>query len=108
MKKAALAILSLLLIFQTIPAQAATVTADAGATNCNQEVDNAASVVAYRLSAGFCVIEFKRTGSTTWTVPTGVTSISYLLVAGGGGGAGGQASEHGGGGGGAGGFLTEL
>ena len=89
-----------------LPAQAATVIADAGATNCNQEVDNSSSVVAYRLSAGFCVVEFRRTGSTTWTVPTGVTSISYLVVAGGGGGAGGQASEHGGGGGGAGGVLT--
>ena len=106
MKKAALTILSSLLLFQTLPAHAATVTADAGATNCDQEVDNSSSVVAYRLSTGFCVVEFRRTGSTTWTVPTGVTSISYLVVAGGGGGAGGQASEHGGGGGGAGGVLT--
>lgn len=106
MKKTPLIILSSLLFFQTLPAQAATVTAEGGATNCNQEVDNSTSVVAYRLSAGFCVVEFKRTGSTTWTVPTGVTSISYLVVAGGGGGAGGQASEHGGGGGGAGGVLT--
>lgn len=40
-------------------------------------------------------------GTTTWTVPAGVTSVQYLVVAGGGGGA---ASR--GGGGGAGGFLT--
>ena len=40
-------------------------------------------------------------GSGTWTVPAGVTSVNYLVVGGGGGG-GGQT----GGGGGAGGFLN--
>ena len=39
--------------------------------------------------------------STTWTAPTGVTSVDYLVIAGGGGGGGQQ-----GGGGGAGGFRT--
>lgn len=51
------------------------------------------------------VVKFTSTGSCTWTVPSGVSSVSYLVVAGGGGGGGGQASQHGGGGGGAGGAL---
>ena len=75
-------------VFTSIPAQAAPVTATG--TNpsiCNQEVGNAASVVAYRLTGGDCVVEFKNVGSTTWTVPTGVTSVSLLVVGGGGGGA---------------------
>jgi hypothetical protein len=46
------------------------------------------------------------TNSTSWTVPTGVTSIEYLVVAGGGGGSGGDNSDGGGGGGGAGGYIT--
>ena len=85
------------LSFFTIPpAQAATVIATG--TNpsiCNQEVGNAASVVAYRLTGGDCVVEFKNVGSTTWTVPTGITSAWILVVGGGGGGA----SRHAGGGG---------
>ena len=77
-------------------AKAATVTATG--TNpsvCNQEVGSATNVVAYRLSGGDCVIEFKNVGTTTWTVSNGVTSVSVLVVGGGGGGA----SRHGGGGG---------
>ena len=46
------------------------------------------------------VVTFKESGS--WTCPTGVTEVEYLVVAGGGGGAGGYGS----GGGGAGGFRT--
>lgn len=42
------------------------------------------------------------TGSSTWTVPTGVSTIDYLVVAGGGGGS----ELNGGGGGGAGGYLA--
>jgi hypothetical protein len=50
------------------------------------------------------------TGSTTWTVPVGITQVKYLVVAGGGAGGGagtgaGYGSANGGGGGG-GGFLT--
>ena len=41
--------------------------------------------------------------TSSWTAPTGVTSIDYLVVAGGGGGGNGNSS---GGGGGAGGYLT--
>lgn len=47
------------------------------------------------------VIFFNTTGTTTWTVPAGVTAVDYLVVAGGGGG-----GYNGGGGGGAGGFTT--
>ena len=86
-------------VFTSIPAQAAPVTATG--TNpsiCNQEVGNAASVVAYRLTGGDCVVEFKNVGATTWTVPTGITSAWILVVGGGGGGA----SRHAGGGGGGG------
>lgn len=42
------------------------------------------------------VVSFTSTGTTTWTVPAGVSSISYLVVAGGGGGG----TNIGGGGGG--------
>lgn len=47
------------------------------------------------------IVAFKDTGSCTWTVPTGVTSVDYLVVGGGGGG-----GHRAGGGGGAGGRLT--
>ena len=106
MRKSLLFLVSLFLVLQISPAIAATVTAAGGETICNQTVGDATNVSAYRLVSGFCVVEFKNVGSTTWTVPNGVTSITYLVVAGGGGGAGGQASEHGGGGGGAGGLLA--
>lgn len=46
----------------------------------------------------YTVLQFKTVGTCTWTVPTGVTAIDYLIVAGGGGGGG----RHGGGGGGGG------
>ena len=49
------------------------------------------------------VVEFKSVGSTTWTVPDGVTSIEYLVVGGGGGG--GNGYDNGGGGGGGGGMV---
>lgn len=52
-------------------------------------------------SATPTVIIFNTTGTTNWTVPTGVTAVDYLVVAGGGGG-----GSNGGGGGGAGGYRT--
>jgi len=52
------------------------------------------------ISPAEVVYTFK--GTTTWTCPTGVTSVDYLVVAGGGSGGG----RNGGGGGGAGGFRT--
>ena len=106
MKKLLILGVSILLFFSATPAIAASVTAAGGATLCNQTVGVATNVSAYQTANGDCVVEFRNVGSTTWTVPTGVTSITYLVVAGGGGGAGGQASEHGGGGGGAGGVLS--
>jgi uncharacterized repeat protein (TIGR02543 family) len=62
-------------------------------------------------SGSFCIVTLTPTshgtsGSGTWTVPSGVTQVEYLVAAGGGAGAGGNASEHGGGGGGAGGVAT--
>ena len=81
------------------PAHAATVTATG--TNpsvCNQTVGDATNVIAYRLSGGDCVIEFKNVGTTTWDRPAGVTAVRVLVVGGGGGGA----SRHAGGGGGGG------
>ena len=54
--------------------------------------------------AGFTVIQ-TFTANGTWTCPTGVTEVEYLVVAGGG--SGGSSSANGGiGGGGAGGFRT--
>lgn len=52
-------------------------------------------------STRYRVLAFKTTGSCDWDVPSGVTSINYLVVAGGGGGGNGGV----GGGGGAGGML---
>jgi hypothetical protein len=45
------------------------------------------------------VVEFKTVGTTTWKVPSGVTSVDYLVVGGGGGGANGYDNAGGGGGG---------
>jgi len=82
-------------------AQAAT----AGSGVCAQTVDNN-SQIQVDLHDGDFVLQFKRAGTTVWTVPNGVTSVQFLIVGGGGGGGTGWASEHGGGGGGAGGFLS--
>ena len=45
------------------------------------------------------VVKFTSTGSSTWTVPAGVTQVEVLVVAGGGGGGGGKRGGGGGGGG---------
>ena len=49
-------------------------------------------------SGGACAVRFANSGSTNWTVPTGVTSADVLLVGGGGGG-GATQGGHGGNGG---------
>ena len=49
---------------------------------------------------------FTTPGTTSWTCPTGVTSVEVLVVAGGGGGAGTEDGTCGSGGGGAGGYRT--
>ncbi len=51
-------------------------------------------------TGGYTVVKF-RSGVGTWTVPSGVTNVEYLIVGGGGGG-----GAYTGGGGGAGGYLT--
>ncbi|MFA5169686.1 MAG: type II secretion system protein [Candidatus Paceibacterota bacterium] len=52
------------------------------------------------VAATYTVVQFTTVGTTTWTVPTGVTSVEYLVVAGGGGGAIGAYYGRAGGGGG--------
>jgi len=49
------------------------------------------------------ITSFTSTGTTSWTAPSGVTSVDYLVVGGGGGG--GTGYDAGGGGGGAGGMV---
>ena len=63
------------------------------------------SLLSSRISGGFTVVQ-TFTATSTWTCPTGVTSVDYLVVGGGGGGAAGRIAVGGGGGGGAGGFRT--
>ena len=70
--------------FLATPVQAATVTSG----SCTADVDNATGVTMTVAPGGDCVLSFTRTGTTTWTVPSGVTSVRALVV--GGGGAGGK------------------
>lgn len=67
---------------------------------CDVSVDNTSQVEVTR-SGDFCILSFKRIGTTLWNKPAWVTTVEYLIV--GGGGAGGSRA---GGGGGAGGVLT--
>lgn len=73
------------------PATAATV----GTGACEQTVDSSAGVSVTQIGND-CVVTFTA-GTTTWTVPTGVSSVAVLAVGGGGGG--GQDGGSGGGGG---------
>ncbi len=59
-------------------------------------------------TGGTAITSFTTVETTSWTAPTGVTSVDYLVVAGGGGGGGGGSSgdTSGAGGGGAGGVRT--
>ena len=64
--------------------------------SCTATVSSSAGVTV-TVSDDYCVVSFKSTAAaTTWTVPSGVTSIEYLVVAGGGQGG----TDRGGGGGG--------
>lgn len=72
-----------------------------GSSTCTTDVQNAATA-SMTSSGGFCYLVFK-SGTNTWTVPSGVTSSSILLIAGGG--AGGSGAW--GGGGGAGGVVYD-
>jgi len=51
--------------------------------SCTATVDSAAGVTV-TVSGNYCVVSFTSTAAaTTWTVPSGVTSIEYLVVGGG-------------------------
>ncbi len=79
--------------FVSTSVSAATVTSGA----CTTEVDNATGVTMVVATGGDCVLSFTRAGVTTWTMPSGVTSVRTLVVGAGGGG---SADVGGGGGGG--------
>ncbi len=94
----------LLSSFALHPAGAATVVATG--TNpsvCNQIVSNSSGISAQR-SSQECIVTFTNTTEASWTVPSGVTQISAIIVGGGGGGGDSKADATGGGGG-AGGFF---
>ena len=67
-----------------------------GTAPCDSTFSSATGVTV-TVSGNYCVVSFTSTAAaTTWTVPSGVTSIEYLVVAGGGQGG----TDRGGGGGG--------
>ncbi|MGA1361546.1 MAG: glycine-rich domain-containing protein [Ilumatobacteraceae bacterium] len=78
------------------PVRAATVTSG----SCTSTVGNATNVTMSVDGSGLCVLQFKNVGSTTWTVPAGVTAADVLVVGGGGAGAWSDVIAQGGGGGG--------
>jgi hypothetical protein len=89
----ALTLLALSLsIFTALPASAVT------QGNCNINVGSTSGVVLAN-SGGYCYLAFSATGANSFTVPSGVTTASVLVV--GGGGAGGSGAWGGGGGAGA-------
>lgn len=65
---------------------------------CDQTVADTTGVTAYRLAGGDCVVEFKNSGTTSWTSPALISSVQILVVAGGGGGGSRHAGAGGGGG----------
>ena len=73
-------------------------------TVTNTSSSTGGRVAALSGSTNFIVERFTTTGSSTWTVPRGVTSIEYLVV--GGGGAGGTAFQDASAGGGGGGQVA--
>ncbi|MBM3719708.1 MAG: hypothetical protein FJW51_03640, partial [Actinobacteria bacterium] len=109
-----LALLPILTPSITHSASAAAVTAvarsgfgdHANQSVCDQSVGNATNVIAYRLSGGDCVIEFKNVGTTTWNVSNGISLVRYLIVGGGGSGTRGICSIYWGQGGGGGEVLA--
>ena len=78
-----------------IPASVSAATVSSGA--CTSDVDDATGVSMTVAPGGDCILTFTRVGATTWTVPSGVTSVRALVVGAGGGG---SADVGGGGGGG--------
>lgn len=94
MRNHLVAVLSVLLMAQSLPAQGADTW-----SSCNTGlVDTSASVVTVDSSvSGMCIITFK--SGQTFTIPAGVASIQEALVVGGGGGGGFNNNGGGGGGG---------
>jgi len=87
------------------PAIAVPVTAPGdSAGSCTQNVSDATGIVVTK-SGSDCIIQFKNTGSITWT-PSNNLSIRYLVVAGGGSGTRGYCGVYWGQGGGGGEVLT--
>lgn len=56
-----------------------------------------------KTDGAYTIMKWNTTGKTSWTIPTGITTIEYLVIAGGGG-----AGVNNGGGGGGGGFLVNA
>lgn len=73
-------------------------TSNFGSGVCVQIVDGLTGTSAQE--GDYCVVALK-SGTGTWTVPAGVSSIQYMIVGGGGGGGAGNSSSAGGGGAGA-------
>ena len=111
-KRAGFGLLAFLLIVSGLSVITAAPAQAIGSGICGSTLTSPSGITSTVTTSGVdCIVRLTTTvettsGSGTWTVPSGVTQIQYLVVAGGGGGAGGQASEHGGGGGGAGGVLA--
>lgn len=99
-------LLALVVIFASLlPAPAArAVSVSATGTNpavCDQQVNDATGVTATRLAGGDCLVKFTSTGiSYSWTAPSNLYSVTYLVVGGGGSGGTGWDSVGAGGGGG--------
>jgi fibronectin-binding autotransporter adhesin len=93
-RKLLIALLSVLLMAQSLPAQAADTwtSCSTGLANTNSSVVTVDSSV-----SGKCIITFK--SGQTFTIPVGVASIQEALVVGGGGGGGFNNNGGGGGGG---------
>ena len=87
------AILAITLLQTVMPSQLPTAYAAAGSVGastssgtCASTVGETSYVTATFVNDTFCLLKF--TTGTTWTVPTGVTTIDVLVVGGGGGGGG--------------------
>lgn len=77
-------------------ARAATVSAG----SCTSTVGSSTNVTMSVDADSMCILQFKNPGSTTWTVPAGITEAEVFIVGGGGAGAWSDVYAQGGGGGG--------
>jgi len=90
------------LVDQTIDAFQDATGIDASAST--NEVRNASNYYSGQTTSAATVVNFTTVETTSWTAPTGLTSVDYLVIAGGGSGGGGSNA----GGGGAGGYLAST